>query len=152
MPWKEVSAVSLREEFVMLARADGANMAALCRRFGVSRQTGYKWLSRFEERGRVGLVDCSRRPQRSPSKTAVNMEDAIVALRRKHPAWGARKLRARLQALAHANVPAASTVHAVLKRHDLICPAEGKKHQAWQRFEHATPNDLWQMDFKGHFA
>jgi transposase InsO family protein len=152
MSWKEASVVSLREEFVMLAQAEGAKMTALCARFGISRQTGYKWLSRFEERGRGGLVDASRRPRSSPSKTALDMEEAIVALRRKHPAWGARKLRARLLALGHADVPAMSTVHAVLKRRGLIDAAEGTKHQAWQRFEHAAPNDLWQMDFKGHFA
>jgi transposase InsO family protein len=79
------------------------------------------------------------------------VEAAIVALREQHPAWGARKLRARLAALGHQELPATSTVHAILLRAGLVCPEESAKHQRFQRFEHPEPNDLWQMDFKGHF-
>jgi len=72
-----------------------------------------------------------------------------VGLRVQHPAWGARKLARRLEVLGHA-MPAVSTVHAVLRRHGLIAPAASQAAQPWQRFEHPAPNDLWQMDFKGH--
>lgn len=152
MPWKEVSSMGLRREFVELASAEGRNVAELCRRFGVSRKTAYKWLGRHRAAGLDGLADQPRRPHGSPGRTSEQVEAAIIALRKQHPAWGARKLRARLAALGHKELPATSTVHAILRRAGLVCPEESAKHQPFQRFEHPEPNDLWQMDFKGHFA
>lgn len=152
MPWKECTEVSRRQEFVALATAGKISMSELCRRFGVSRKTGYKWLNRYTVEGEAGLQNRSRRPRSSPTQTAAEMEAAVVELRRKHPAWGGRKLRHRLQALGHEKVPAASTMTNILHRHKLIDAEESKKHTAYQRFEHPEPNDLWQMDFKGHFA
>lgn len=152
MSWQAVSTMSLRREFVMLAQHPEVKMRALCRRFQISPKTGYKWLHRFEAVGAVGLTEQSRRPQHVPHQTAAAVEVAVVALRDAHPAWGGRKLRARLQALGHPAVPAASTITAILRRHDRLDPVETTKHQPWQRFEHAAPNDLWQMDFKGHVA
>lgn len=149
MPWNEVSAMGQREEFVRLA--DGSNVRLLCRRFGVSPTTGYKWLERYRAGGRERLMDLSRRPHHSPSRSGKQIEQAVVALRGQHPAWGARKLRHRLLAQGVAAVPATSTVHAILQRHQLIDPTESTKHKPWQRFEHDAPNRLWQMDFKGHF-
>lgn len=147
MPWQEVSTMVLRDEFTALARQPGANVRQLCRRFGISPTTGYKWL----ERARRGepLSDRSRRPQVTPMRCGPEVEARIVALRTQHPAWGARKLARRLEVLGHP-MPAVSTVHAVLQRHGLILPAASRAAQAWQRFEHPAPNDLWQMDFKGH--
>jgi transposase InsO family protein len=152
MPWKEVSAMLLREEFVVLARAAPANVAELCRRFGISRKTGYKWLAREQAGGKRSLVDASRRPHASPLQTSAAVEALVVKWRQAHPAWGGRKLRARLLQLGESQVPAASTIQAILRRHGLIDPVESTKHHAWQRFEYESPNDLWQMDFKGHFA
>jgi transposase InsO family protein len=152
MPWLQVTLMSLRKEFVVLAMADSANMARLCQRFGISRKTGYKWLARYLGEGDAGLGDRGRRPRASPWVTPPVMEEAVVRVREAHPAWGGRKIRARLQALGWAAVPVASTITAILKRHGLIDPAESRQHRAWQRFEAAAPNELWQMDFKGHFA
>lgn len=152
MPWQEVSTMVLRKEFVMLANSEGANRAELCRRYEISRKTGYKWLERARCAGVSVLVDESRRPCHSPTRTAEEVEQAIIALRDAHPAWGARKLRRRLQDLGWSALPAPSTVQAILKRHGRIDAAQSSKHQPWQRFEHEQPNDLWQMDFKGHFA
>lgn len=152
MPWQEVSTMLLREEFVRLARGKEANRAALCRRFGISRKTGYKWLERFDAAGQTALADESRRPRRSPTRTEAAVEQAILVLRDAHPAWGARKLRRRLQDLGGSDLPAPSTVQAILARHGRIDLAESSKHQPWQRFEQVQPNALWQMDFKGHFA
>jgi transposase InsO family protein len=151
MPWREATAVSERYEFVKLAMAEGANIASLCRRFGISRSKGYKWLSRFEAEGRTGLLDRSRRPKTSPKRTASATEEAVAALRAKHPAWGGRKIARRLADLGHADVPAASTVTGILRRRGLIDPAESEKRVPFIRFEHAHPNVLLQMDFKGHF-
>lgn len=150
MPWQEASTMSLRREFVMLATAEGTNRAALCRRFGVSRKTGYKWLERAV-RGAV-LGDQSRRPHASPGRTKDAVERAILELRDAHPVWGARKLRRRLENLGWRELPAPSTVQAILLRHGRIDPAQSSQHTPWQRFEHEAPNALWQMDFKGHFT
>ena len=100
MPWQEQSQMSLRHEFVTLADADGANIRALCRRFGISPTTGYTWLERFRRAGVAGLADHSRRPHRSPAQTEPAMEARVVALRDAHPAWGSRKLGTVLARLA----------------------------------------------------
>ncbi|MEP6706941.1 MAG: helix-turn-helix domain-containing protein, partial [Pyrinomonadaceae bacterium] len=151
MPWKEVSIMSQRLEFVTLAGAAKANIRHLCRCYGISSATAYKWLHRFHSTGVNGLEDRSRRPHHSPSRSVVEMEEAIIDLRHKHPAWGGRKLRARLLALDHAAVPSSSTITAILRRHQLLDPKESAKHQAFQRYERASANELWQMDFKGEF-
>ena len=152
MPWRISSAMSERHEFVLLASQPGTNMRALCRRFGISSRTGYKWRDRFTVAAVAGLAERSRRPQHSPARTAAAMEAQVVQLRQQHPAWGGRKLQRRLQDLGYLQVPSASTITAILRRHQLLDEAESEKHQAWQRFEHPAPNDLWQMDFKGDFA
>jgi len=151
MPWKQVTPMSQRKELVSLALTDGANMARLCRRFEISRKIGYKWLARYREEGEDGLADRSRRPHHSPGETREALVAAVLGVRAAHPAWGGRKIRARLQAQGQEEVPAASTITGILRRHGLIDPAESAKHQPWQRFEAEAPNDLWQMDFKGHF-
>ncbi|MGH7429172.1 MAG: helix-turn-helix domain-containing protein, partial [Candidatus Methylomirabilaceae bacterium] len=152
MSWQEVSTVSLRQEFVMLATAEGANVRALCRRYTISPKTGYKWLARYRRQGRAGLTDRARRPHRSPTRTPAALERAVLAVRAAHPVWGGRKIRAVLLARGHQRLPSPSTVTAILRRHGQLAPAEGARHTAWQRFEHDAPNRLWQMDFKGHFA
>lgn len=152
MVWKESDRVSERLEFVRLASVEGANVSALCRRFEVSRKTGYKWLKRWKESGQDGLADQSRQPKHSPSLTSKKIEEAVVKLRGEHPGWGGRTLRKRLLVLGHTDVPAASSITRILHRHDLICPSDSEKHKAWKQFERESPNDLWQVDFKGDFA
>jgi transposase InsO family protein len=151
MPWKEVSAMSQRHDFVVLALAEGANIRELCRRFKISPTTGYKWLARYRCEGERGLVPRSRRPHHSPTKTKADKEQLIIALRHKHPAWAGRKLHERLTQLKHRNLPCTSTIQAILKRNQLIDPQESRKHKPFQRYEKAAPNELWQMDFKGDF-
>jgi transposase InsO family protein len=151
MPWAEVSTMSLRHEFVQLSLQPGANMAELCRRFGISRKTGYKWRERFERGGASALEDASRRPEHSPTNMPAPVQRTVIAMRRDRR-WGGRKIHHRLRALGVQHVPAPSTINGILKRHGLIDPNESVKHAALQRFERAQPNELWQMDFKGHFA
>src|SRR5262245_60648427 len=98
MPWKEQRVMGLKLEFVKRARRRGANIAALCREFGISRQTGYKWLARYKREGFDGLEERSRRPQETPLGTAEDVVMAIVTERQKHPRWGPTKLRALLVA------------------------------------------------------
>lgn len=150
MPWNEVSLMSLRLEFVTLAAADGANVRELCRRYGVSPKTAYKWIARHRAGGPAALGDRPRRPSASPGRTPGAVEAEVLRLRDEHPAWGGRKLRARLIALGRGGVPAASTITAILRRGGRLAP--GPAPAAAVRFEHDAPNRLWQMDFKGHFA
>lgn len=140
-----------RREFVMLFEQDGANRRALCERFGISPETGYALARRYRQEGAAGLADRSRRPKRSPERTPAAMEGLILWVRDAHPSWGGRKIRRRLQDLGHAGVPSASTVTEVLRRYRRLDAAASAVREARQRFERAAPNELWQMDFKGHF-
>src|ERR1700738_3632402 len=150
MPWQEVSAVLLRAEFVALANQDRANLRALCRQFQISPPTAYKWLARFARDGPAGLVDRSRRPHHSPTRTSTEVEANVLALRDAHPTWGGRKVSARLEHRGQV-APQPSTVTEILRRHGRLESAERVPH-AWRRFERAVPNQLWQMGFKGHVA
>src|SRR6202000_1566551 len=107
MPWREVSAVGERREFVRLAMLEGSNRRELCRRFGISADVGYKWLSRWEA-GDAQLTDRSRRAHTSPWRSSPELEAKVLAVRAAHPAWGARKIQSWL-VRAGAEVPAAST-------------------------------------------
>lgn len=153
MPWKEQQLMSVRLEFVSHAMLEGANISQLCQEYGISRKTAYKWIKRFEADGLQGLDDRSRRPSASPGQISGAIIEDILALRRKHPAWGALKIKHRLLRLnpKREDVPALSTIGQILKRNGMIEPQKSVKHRAFQRFEHAEPNQLWQMDFKGDF-
>jgi len=152
VPWPEVSIMSMRREFVMLAGQEGVNRRELCRRYGVSPSTAYKWLGRADANPEESFSDRSRRPLRSPARSAASMEAAVLALRDEHPAWGGRKLRRRLADLGHAGVPSASTITEILRRHGRLDLDEIAARTPSQRFEREAPNELWQMDFKAHFA
>lgn len=151
MPWRSFSVFEQRLEFVRLAEHGGVSFAELCRRFGIKRDTGYKWLERFRSDGVDGLEDRSRRPARSPNRTPVEVEELICAVRRQFPAWGGRKIRGFLLRHGHLDVPAASTITQILRRHGLVTPLQAPPRD-FQRWERSTPNELWQMDFKGSFA
>ena len=146
MPWREVSIMDERREFIRLAMQEGANRRELCRRFGIHPDTGYKWLGRRS--ADETHADRSRRPHSSPSRTEAAIEAHILAVRDEHPAWGARKIARCLERDGIA-CPAYSTVHEILRRHGRIVPPVGGP-VADQRFEKPAPNLLWQMDFKGH--
>jgi transposase InsO family protein len=152
VPWSEKSIMSQRHEFVMLFEREGVNRRELCRRFGISPTIGYRLWARWRQEGKAGLADRSRRPRRSPGRSSADIEALVLAVRDEHPAWGGRKLRRRLQDLGHQPAPSASTITAILHRHARIEGAASAGHQAFVRFERAAPNELWQMDYKGHFA
>ena len=152
MPWKESTSMSLRTEFIHLAQLENANISELCRRFGISRKTGYKWLKRYQAEGESGLADRSRRPHHSPRRSSTEVEAAVVSVRETYPAWGGRKIKAYLERKGQPQVPSASTVTAILRRKEQIDEEEAQKHRAFERFEMEQPNELWQMDFKGYFS
>ena len=97
MPFRGVSMEEQRELFVGLATAEGANVRGLCRRFGISPTTAYKWLKRSAASGAAGLRDGSRRPRHSPCATAGAVVQQVLLVRRAHPAWGGRKIRFHLE-------------------------------------------------------
>lgn len=151
MPFQECSVVSQREEFCRLASAGGSNIRELCRRFGIAPATGYVWLGRFRAEGSAGLVDRSSRPHVSPLRTDPRLEAAVLSVRAAHPVWGGRKIRRVLERQG-LEAPAASTITAILRRAGQLDGPGAGKRRAPIRFEYAAPNDLWQMDFKGHVA
>ena len=151
MPWKAVSAMSLRLEFILLAQQSGANIRALCRRFGISAPTAYKWIERHRRDGPDALADRSRRPQESPGKTPRAMERAILRIR-SHHVWGGRKIRQRLENLGYRDIPSPNTITAVCRRNGFPPEAPHRPQREFQRFEAPAPNLLWQMDFMGDFA
>jgi len=144
--------MSQRHEFVMLFEQEGVNRRELCRRFGISPTIGYRLLARYRQEGKAGLADRSRRPQHSPARSSAAIEGLVLAVRDEHPAWGGRKIRRRLQDLEHQPAPSASTITAILDRHGRIDRVASAGHKPFERFERAAPNELWQMDYKGHFA
>jgi transposase InsO family protein len=151
MTWKEATVMSTRLEFVLLAQRPNANIAALCRGYGISRKTAYKWIERYRLGGKEGLQDQSRKPHTSPATLGGEIAQRILELNELYPYWGARKLRALLP--CEASLPHHSTISATLSRHGrqvLGVPAKAVP-EAPSRFEHPAPNLLWQIDFKGHF-
>lgn len=151
MAWKVRTKVSERYEFVELARKNSSNFSQLCRRFNISRPTGYKWMQRYEKGDLSTLEDKSRRPQTSKNKTSQEIEKLVLDLRDKHSSWGARKLKRRLEDMGYNNIPSATTVNTILKRNGYIEKISSEQAKSFIRFEHPVPNDLWQMDFKGWF-
>lgn len=149
MPWDARDTMSLRTEFVMFASQDGANIRALCRHYGISPATAYKWLRRWADDGGPGLLDRSRAPRHSPNQTPDATTDLLRIAHAAHARWGARKVKRWLEDQGHA-MPACSTVHNLMARHGLL-PGLTPGIPATGRFEHSAPNRLWQMDFKGHF-
>jgi len=140
-------------EFIEKAGARGANISALCREYGISRQTGHKWLRRFRAQGYTGLTEQSRRPHTSPFTTAEEVIVNILELRERHWSWGPDKI-ARVLRRAHGeDAPSKSTVARVLQRLGRIRkrrpPVRVWSVDGRPRIEVHAPNDLWTMDFKG---
>jgi len=157
MPWKEVRAVDQRMQFISAVLADPkGNMLQLCRSFGISRSKGYKWLSRYRELGPAGLEAQKPVAKSFPHQTPDNVVDRVVELRKKHPFDGPKKLRARLLVLEPTlAVPAASTIGDILDRHGLIRPRRARLRvppNPSPLEPCSEPNELWCVDFKGHFA
>jgi transposase InsO family protein len=149
MPFKEKSKMAVKIEFVREALLEGANVSALCRRDGIGRTLAYKLMKRFLASGEAGLSEHSRKPHHSPRRSAPCVEAAVAAVRTAHPAWGGRKIGKVLERRGLA-APAPSTVTDILRRNGFELGQFGGGAKPFIRFEHAAPNDLWQMDFKGH--
>jgi transposase InsO family protein len=149
MPWREQSVMETRVEFLARATSGKENFSALCREYGISRTTGYERLGRYKATGSIleAASDLSRRPHHSPTKTAEVVENQVEEIR-KREGWGARIIE---ELLRQKGIDlGAATVHRILKRRGLLNPRECHK-PALKRFERKSPNELWQMDFKGYY-
>lgn len=150
MPWECRSVETIRKEFVAKAIMGEVSISELCRQYSISRPTAYKWIERY--RNGDNMSDKSHEPFIKPLKTSPEKEYLIIETRINHPTWGARKIQRYLADRGFNDLPAASTISDIIKRNGLVSVEESKKHIAWKRFEKENPNDLWQMDFKGHFG
>jgi len=156
MPWREMSQEDQRLEFVLEAQRDEVSFAELCRRYGVSRKTGYEVMARFKHEGVAGLVRRRSTPHSNPRRVSDEMRELLVSERKARPTWGPRKLVASLQArFPELLLPAASTVGELLNRHHLVTPHRRRHRQAVANaspLSSATaPNDVWTADYKGDF-
>ena len=131
------------------------SMAELCRYYRVTRATGYKWVERYELGGLEALRDQSRAPHQHPNAVPAEMEERVLALRAKHPSWGAPKIRAKLEREHGArNLPVESTIGEILKRNGLTVPRKRRRssRRASEPLAHAgEPNAVWCSDYKGWF-
>ena len=152
MPWKEVKKMSSKREFVEQAIKSGVNLSELCKRYGISRPTGYQLLKRYKSHGIIGLKERSKRPKNSPTKTKESMEQLILSVRDEHFSWGCRKIYHYLLKQGVTGLPHPNTITDILRRHDRLYDwRQTEPKKPYKRFERAHPNELWQMDFKGHF-
>ena len=145
--------MSEKLQFIEKAAAPGANISALCQEYGVSRQTGYKWLRRFRADGYPGLVEQSRRPDSSPLTTGEELVVRLLELRERHSTWGADKISRVLRREIGDEAPSKSTVARILGRLGRL-KRRRPRVRVWSvdgkpRVEVHGPNDLWTVDFKG---
>jgi len=154
MPWKDMSIMDAKMEFINEFRSGAWSMVELCRQFGISRTLGYKYLRRYELYGLDGLSEVSRSPLVHPNKTAAFQESAIVALRKDHPKWGAEKIITILKD-QHPDLswPSLSTGNEILKRNGLVVPRRRIRRitPTFPIFNPSAPNETWSADFKGKF-
>ncbi len=153
MPWKESHQIMERGQFLKRL-LDGERMTDLCKEFGISRKTGYKFLRRYQNYGELGLINDSTRPHNPARLTPAPVESMIIELRKRRPTWGASKLG---EVLRRENpgvrIPTRSVIHTILDRHSLIKKRQRKRYVAVPTTLIHTdlPNGLWCADYKGHF-
>lgn len=156
MPWRETWPMEQRLDFVREYATELFTMTELAAQYGISRKTAYKWVERYEANGALGLRDGSRRPHHSPQATDPELVEAVLAPRRRHPRWGAKKLLAvAARHQPHAEWPSRSSVCTWLKQRGLVAP---RRRRARSPHAAASPlgpitavNQVWTTDFKGQF-
>lgn len=147
MPWEDKTVEELRKEFAEAAKGSD-NFSALCREFGITRKTGYKWVERYE--ANEELSDKSKTPFHIANRTPSDIEEMIISMRIDNPAWGAKKIKAILEREG-VLMPCTKTVNNILNRYGCITPEESAKHKPFIRYEKDNCNEMWQTDFKGEF-
>jgi putative transposase len=141
--------------FIVACRESDETLTGLCRQYGISRKSGYKWLERYDKLGVDGLEDQPTTPRHHPWTTPDDVVDAIIATRKAHSTWGPKKLRAWLVARDPRKWPSPSVIGGLLKKHGLVRPPRRRPRVPPSQGGYdrgAEPNDIWCTDFKGHFA
>lgn len=155
MPWKVSSVMEQRYELIREFRSGELSVSELAERYGMSRKTVYKWLSRYDEAGLEGLQDRSSRPHTQWRRTSEEIEEAVVELRQRYPSWGPDKLKRWLERhRPQLDWPARSTIGLILERANLSRRRRIRRHATptTERIgEVRHPNQVWGIDFKGHF-
>ena len=145
MALKVVNMAELRREIVLEAQTTGESITQICARYGISRQTFYRYRRRYLAAGIDGLADRSRQPNHSPNRMDPQIEIKICTLRKNHPRWGARRIHAELER-AGFSPPAVSSIHQALRRNHLVADQPPRRRKAFKRFQREISNDLWQID------
>ena len=153
MPWETTSLMKQRLQFINEYLTQDETMAALCRRYGMERRIGYKWVQRYRREGLPGLQDRSRAPREHPNRSSPQSVERVLEIRRAHPLWGAPKIRARLQEEEpERKPPATSTIGEILRHEGLTRSAKKRRRTPPynQPLAHADgPNEVLSIDFKG---
>ena len=153
MAWKETQKMDQRIEFAMKALRCN-NFRQLCRDYGISAKTGYKWQQRLLENGLAGMEEESRRPHAHAHELPERVVCDIVKLKQAHPHWGPRKIRALYERKKGAKaLPSESSFKRVLERAGMTEPRRKRPAQAGGRVcsgrKAQAPNEIWTVDFKG---
>lgn len=148
MPWECKTVEELRKEFIIEAKKTN-NFSSLCREFGITRKTGYKWMSRADNNEE--LSDRSHARKNINNKTSSETEKLILSVREENPGWGGKTIRQVLINQGYENLPCIKTFNNILKRNGCISSEESLKHTPFVRFEKELCNEMWQTDFKGEF-
>lgn len=155
MPWKKVEPMDEKIRFISDYLNGVFTFTELCERYNITCKTGYKWVHRYEEEGASGLEDRARIPRHCPHKTPEAMEEAILAIRRKHPRWGAKKILTMLERQRQPGpLPGKTTITNILTRNRCTQPRRTRLHRAHAgkpETKATAPNTLWTVDFKGQF-
>ena len=154
MTWKETTKMEQKLEFIIEWRSGNFSITELCKEFGISRQTGYKYIHRYESEGLAGLAERPRTPKCQPGKTTSTVENKIVALRKKHPRWGGEKIwKILFKDFEEEKIPSISTVNRIIKRNGLIIPRKRRPRvkPVYPIFNPRACNEVWSADFKGKF-
>ncbi|TGL17717.1 IS481 family transposase [Leptospira yanagawae] len=157
MPWKETKVIEERIKFIAAVKSGKWCFADLGRDFNISRKTGYKYLKNYESEGIDGLKDKSRKRITQSNETSEKIVRLIVDLREEHPSWGPKKLRPILKARFHRlkHIPSETTIGNILRKKGLIKPKKKRPRVPQSLFPFSdvvAPNDVWCVDFKGHFT
>lgn len=155
MPWKDTQMLDERMSFILAYRQGEESLSEVCRRYGVSRKTGRKWIQRYRESGPEGLGDRSRAPHHHPNAAHADIVSTVIKAKLEHPTWGPRKLISWFRRWhPEVEMPAPSTAGEILRRHGLVRPRKRvRRTDPWTRpfGECTAPNETWCIDFKGWF-
>lgn len=154
MPWKETTTMEQKIEFICEWRTGKYTITELCQNFEISRPTAYKIINRFEEIGFDGLRELSKNPRNHPNETSENIVNGILDLKKKHPRWGAKKIKILLfNDFSKDQVPSVVTIHNILKKNGLVCPQKRFRRvkPTYPIFDPKECNEVWSADYKGKF-